>query len=109
MSLKCADLGHLASPKHVHQKWVQKLEEEVSVVAGQHTNRYVARSCKICRALDHLAMNSDVEHFIRACQIFRQGDAERKAGLPISPLMDRHKGGISKSQEGVSKGGGRRH
>ena len=63
MSLKCADLGHLASPKEVHKKWVKRLEEE----------------------------------------IFRQGDAERKAGLPVSPLMDRNKGGISKSQEGVGR------
>jgi len=27
-----------------------------------------------------------------------QGDAERSAGLPISPLFDRTKPGISKSQ-----------
>ncbi|GAX77145.1 hypothetical protein CEUSTIGMA_g4591.t1 [Chlamydomonas eustigma] len=60
MSLKCADLGHLASPEPVHKRWVQRLEEE----------------------------------------IFCQGDAERKAGLPVSPLMDRQKGGVSKSQEG---------
>ncbi len=62
MSLKCADLGHLACTPQTHKKWVKRLEEE----------------------------------------IFSQGDSEKKAGLPISPLMDRTKGGISKSQEGVS-------
>lgn len=29
MALKCADLGHLASPETVHRKWVQLLEEEM--------------------------------------------------------------------------------
>ena len=27
MILKCADLGHLASPRDVHRQWVQHLEE----------------------------------------------------------------------------------
>lgn len=43
-------------------------------------------------------------------EMFLQGDKERQAGLPISPLMDRHcsKGGVSRSQTGVSMsmGGG---
>eukprot|EP00775_Hariotina_reticulata_P007385 gene7385-7594_t len=29
---------------------------------------------------------------------FRQGDRERAAGLAVSPLMDRARGGITKSQ-----------
>jgi hypothetical protein len=33
-------------------------------------------------------------------ELFRQGDQERNNGLPISPLMDRHKAGITKSQTG---------
>lgn len=28
LALKCADLGHLSSPRDVHRKWVQHLEEE---------------------------------------------------------------------------------
>ena len=62
MALKCADLGHLASPQRVHRKWVHLLEEEM----------------------------------------FRQGDLEKARGYPVSPLMDRDKGGITKSQPGVS-------
>lgn len=31
-------------------------------------------------------------------EFFRQGDKEREAGLPISPLFDRAKQGVSKSQ-----------
>uniref|UniRef100_A0A7S0UT11 PDEase domain-containing protein n=1 Tax=Polytomella parva TaxID=51329 RepID=A0A7S0UT11_9CHLO len=60
MVLKCSDLGHLAAPLALHQRWVANLEEEV----------------------------------------FRQGDAEKELGLPISPLFDRSKQGISKSQVG---------
>ena len=58
MALKCADLGHLAAPWPVHQKWVAGLEEE----------------------------------------LFRQGDNEKQLLMPVSPLMDRSKGGITKSQ-----------
>ncbi len=28
LALKCADLGHLTSPREVHKKWVHALEEE---------------------------------------------------------------------------------
>ena len=35
-----------------------------------------------------------------ALQFFNQGDCERAAGLPISPLMDRTKEGITRSQPG---------
>ena len=61
MALKCADLGHLASPQRVHRQWVHLLEEEM----------------------------------------FRQGDLEKERGYVVSPLMDRDKGGITKSQPGV--------
>ena len=35
--------------------------------------------------------------------MFRQGDKERELGQPISPLMDRAKGGVTKSQTGFFK------
>eukprot|EP00201_Polytomella_parva_P014211 CAMPEP_0175059266 /NCGR_PEP_ID=MMETSP0052_2-20121109/12335_1 /TAXON_ID=51329 ORGANISM="Polytomella parva, Strain SAG 63-3" /NCGR_SAMPLE_ID=MMETSP0052_2 /ASSEMBLY_ACC=CAM_ASM_000194 /LENGTH=351 /DNA_ID=CAMNT_0016324793 /DNA_START=87 /DNA_END=1142 /DNA_ORIENTATION=- len=60
MALKCSDLGHLAAPLALHQRWVTNLEEEY----------------------------------------FIQGDAEKELGLPISPLFDRSKQGISKTQVG---------
>lgn len=60
VTLKCADLGHLASPRAVHREWVQHLEEE----------------------------------------FFRQGDREKQHGLAVSPLMDREKSGVTKSQVG---------
>ncbi|GAX75245.1 hypothetical protein CEUSTIGMA_g2690.t1 [Chlamydomonas eustigma] len=60
LALKCADLGHLSSPRRVHKKWVHALEEE----------------------------------------LFRQGDCEKLSGLQVSPLMDREKHGITKSQVG---------
>ena len=41
-------------------------------------------------------------------EFFVQGDLEREAMLPVSPLMDRTKAGITRSQPGVRmKGGGR--
>ena len=33
-------------------------------------------------------------------EFFRQGDSEQEAGIPISPLMDRSKGGVTTSQAG---------
>jgi cAMP-specific phosphodiesterase 4/high affinity cAMP-specific and IBMX-insensitive 3',5'-cyclic phosphodiesterase 8 len=40
-------------------------------------------------------------------EFFNQGDRERQALLPISPLMDRTKEGVTKSQPGVrNKWGG---
>ena len=35
--------------------------------------------------------------------MFLQGDNERALGQPISPLMDRSKGGVTKSQTGFFK------
>ncbi len=44
---------------------------------------------------------SPLTHFPQCLQeMFRQGDRERAAGMPISPLMDRSKGGVTKSQTG---------
>ena len=34
-------------------------------------------------------------------EMFRQGDLERAAGYAVSPLMDRNKTGITKSQVGI--------
>ena len=33
--------------------------------------------------------------------MFRQGDLEKARDYPVSPLMDRSQGGITKSQTGV--------
>lgn len=40
-------------------------------------------------------------------QFFAQGDSELEAGLPVSPLMDRHKEGVTRAQPGVSSAVGR--
>ena len=32
--------------------------------------------------------------------MFRQGDREKSLGQPVSPLMDRARGGVTKSQTG---------
>ena len=33
-------------------------------------------------------------------EMFRQGDREKSLGQPVSPLMDRARGGVTKSQTG---------
>ena len=35
-----------------------------------------------------------------AQEMFRQGDREKSLGQPVSPLMDRARGGVTKSQTG---------
>jgi hypothetical protein len=56
-----------------------------------------------CADLGHVAEGLDVHlRWVAALEeeFFRQGDRERGAGLPVSPLFDRSKPGITKSQVG---------
>jgi cAMP-specific phosphodiesterase 4 len=56
-----------------------------------------------CADLGHIAESREVHlRWVAALEeeFFRQGDAERAKGLPISPLFDRTKPGITKSQIG---------
>jgi cAMP-specific phosphodiesterase 4 len=56
-----------------------------------------------CADLGHLAEARDVHARWVACleeEFFRQGDREKASGLPVSPLFDRDKPGITKSQVG---------
>ncbi len=62
-----------------------------------------------CADLGHTAAQLSVHLRWVACleeEFFRQGDAERDAGLPISPLFDRSKQGITKSQVRARSGKG---
>lgn len=54
-----------------------------------------------CADLGHLAASWAVhQKWVAGLEeeLFRQGDLEQQLSLPISPLMDRAKGGITKSQ-----------
>ena len=59
-----------------------------------------------CADLGHLASAQHVHlrwvHLLEE-EMFRQGDLEKARGYPVSPLMDRDKEGITKSQPGVSR------
>ena len=58
-----------------------------------------------CSDLGHLASPESVHRkWVQLLEeeMFRQGDLEKQKGYPLSPLMDRDKGGITKSQPGVS-------
>ncbi|GFH17867.1 3',5'-cyclic-nucleotide phosphodiesterase, partial [Haematococcus lacustris] len=53
--------------------------------------------------LGHLAHGRDVHRrWVQLLEeeLFRQGDQELAAGLPVSPLMDRTKAGVTRSQAG---------
>ena len=58
-----------------------------------------------CADLGHLASAEGV-HLkwvgLLEEEMFRQGDKEKARGYPVSPLMDRSKTGITRSQPGVS-------
>ena len=111
MSLKCADLGHLAASKEVHCNWVNRLEEEVRMDQEQQLGRSTGSresgtKCAVCRYAESLLKDMTPRWMPRPLQFFAQGDRELEAGLPISPLMDRTKEGITKSQPGVRKSTG---
>ena len=56
-----------------------------------------------CADLGHLCSPLEVhKRWVSGLEeeMFRQGDRERAAGLNVSPLMDRTKGGVTKSQSG---------
>ena len=57
-----------------------------------------------CADLGHLSSARSVHlkwvHLLEE-EMFRQGDLERQRGYPVSPLMDRGKIGITRSQTGV--------
>ena len=58
--------------------------------------------CTLCRALKlPEVLNLNIRLHLLNMHIWPQGDAEKQAGLPISPLMDRStKGGMTRSQLG---------
>lgn len=60
ITLKVADLGHLAESRDVHTRWVACLQEES----------------------------------------YLQGDREKALGMTVSPLYDRNKAGVTRSQVG---------
>ena len=54
-----------------------------------------------CADLGHLTAPLDVHlRWVQSLEheLFAQGDAERAEGLPISPLCDRNREGVTKSQ-----------
>ena len=60
-----------------------------------------------CADLGHLTASREVhKKWVNRLEseFFAQGDREREALLPISPLMDRTKEGVTKSQPGVRIG-----
>ncbi len=84
--------GHLTKPLPVHLRWVQALEEEFFRQVSTRLGASLRRKGSWGRwgALDGA----------RRVTCDSQGDTERARGMPISPLCDRHKEGVTKSQVG---------
>lgn len=110
VAIKIADLGHMAESTEVHKRWVMCLEEELfQQVGGGACMRMQARAAGLkelqpagimCQLMMGLAFTM-LEH-----SSWLQGDSEKAAGLPVSPLFDRDKPGVSKSQTGFFGGCG---
>ena len=106
MSIKCADLSALAAARPVHCEWVKRLEDEFFLQASYGSGSIVTSNvfCEWVNRLPpdlHLITHPGA-HTLIIIFLCWQGDRERAAGLPISPLMDRTKDGVSKAQPGVS-------
>ena len=90
MAMKCAYLGSLRAHPHV-----------TPVVTHCNSPQMAMK----CADLGHLASAKIVHlEWVQALEeeMFRQGDLEKQRGYAVSPLMDRTKTGITKSQTGVS-------
>ena len=59
-----------------------------------------------CADLGHLSSSQDTHVkwvSLLEEEMFRQGDLEKAKGYPMSPLMDRSREGITRSQPGVRR------
>ncbi|KAL6764769.1 3'5'-cyclic nucleotide phosphodiesterase [Haematococcus lacustris] len=87
------------------QQYVGLDDEDTRIVVPlDETERLISLQLALkCSDLGHVAAALPVHlKWVAGLEeeFFRQGDAERAAGLPMSPLFDRSKQGISKSQVG---------
>ena len=81
------------------------LERLLNCFMGSSTAVFSHQMAMKCADLGHLASAEGV-HLkwvgLLEEEMFRQGDKEKARGYPVSPLMDRDKAGITRSQPGVS-------
>ncbi len=81
----------------------RKWREQSALTGAPPPMRACAQIAFKCSDLGHIAEGRAVHlKWVAALEeeFFRQGDRERAAGLPISPLFDRTKPGVTKSQVG---------
>ena len=91
-------LSHLASNPIIHSR-----PSPVSHDWDAETQMLVLKVAIKCADIGHLASTGATHRKWVSCleeEMFRQGDKEKTMGLPISPLMDRRKAGVTKSQTG---------
>ncbi|KAG2453156.1 hypothetical protein HYH02_002482 [Chlamydomonas schloesseri] len=115
---RCSDImAGPQSPRGPRAQRMASLEFEAAIAsaaqatAPEHAPRpldeperlVTLQVCLKAADIGHLGENSDVhERWLSGLEeeFFRQGDKEKAMGLPISPLFDRTKKGVSKSQVG---------
>ncbi|KAF5833462.1 hypothetical protein DUNSADRAFT_10217 [Dunaliella salina] len=95
--------GHKSPAEHL-SSYANSLHSTMELnIVDEELRTLVLQMALKCADLGHLTHVRDVHRrwvLLLEEEMFRQGDAEKAHGLPASPLMDRAKGGISKSQAG---------
>ncbi|KAF5826760.1 hypothetical protein DUNSADRAFT_2121 [Dunaliella salina] len=93
--------GAGASPCEQHEEGAGS--KKTMVIEDEELRMLVLQVSLKCADLGHLTHQWEVhKRWVEMLEeeVFRQGDAEKERGLPVSPLMDRCKAGVSKSQGG---------
>ena len=95
MALKCADIGHVTAALPTHIRWVAAHELYVT-----HIHAHGTPTRTHTQIHTHTHTHTHTYSWVSQLEeeFFLQGDVERAAGTTISPLFDRCKQGITKSQ-----------
>ncbi|KAJ9519405.1 hypothetical protein QJQ45_023025, partial [Haematococcus lacustris] len=92
LALKASDLGHVCEGHEVHLQWVACLEEEFFKQVSAPRQQRMTGDLDLDLDLEEdLGPEGDLDPDL---------DREKAAGLPVSPLFDRDRPGITRSQVG---------
>lgn len=99
--LHCADIGNPLRPVHIARKWANRVLDEFFRQVGTASNTMRGESIivSLWEKKEHSlgqSMHCDLLRLLRLLPL--QGDMERAAGLPISPMCDRSRATLPQSQ-----------
>ena len=115
IALKCSDLGHTAAELSVHKRCNSTKGFDAHYVQGIQSFQsfcFLILICIVVFAYLYCSLWIQTVLLILCCcdvpydrwvslleeEFFRQGDKEKYLELPVSPLFDRSKPGVTKSQ-----------